>query len=980
MKLLKTLFLVLWGTSLLGQTFNSGYSVPYSHSTVNSDAIGNTYTTGNFFIDSNSTIDFDPAPGIVNNLTSGKASTGVYIQKFDASHNLVWVKHFIDTALGTPHLLPEPSGGGLYISGTYLDTLDADPGSGTHLLTNPNSNSAYYLIKLDSNGNFVWATDFQVNTTLFPQKIDLDLDPSGNIYWFVSYQLSSTNRLGHLEKFSPSGSPLWNRDLDGNILTIEVDAQGDFLASGFFEDTLHVTSMSGNTVFTLLTPTASTGVVAMPIIKYNASGNPLWAKKIDGATARDINVALTGNIYLTGQYSGSRDFDPGAGVSNLPPPFYPQPSASTTASFTLKLQPNGDFEWANSIGHDGQGTNLMIGARVISLITGEVAVLYWGVGLFDVDPGRAILNYQLVDHNVPHIALTVFASSGELLYAGAIGSNYGITGISADANNVIHLVNTFGTTAIDIDPGAGIHLVPNLGMPSGSSYLVRLKVDSCDFISAALDSFSNVSCSDSGIISVDGRFGKAPYQYAWNTNPVKTGPTLTTDTSGTYKATITDINGCVTEKVYQLSGPKDQNNLDLTTELAQSGTIRPGSTVTVWLDAINNSCILDSGQLKLRIDTSLTHFMSSVPSPIAISGDTLIWDFTNAQYGVDFMSPAIVFEIDTAAQVENPVCFESIICGTGVDIDSTNNEKAYCFPLVNSYDPNDISVYPVGQCKPRYVPMGQTLTYTVRFQNTGNAQAIDVSILDTLNLLLDSSSIRVVATSHESPIVELLPKNVVRFDFNNIYLPDSSSQPINSQGYVTFEIDPKPNILNNSLVDNKVAIVFDYNPPIITNKVKNTFTNNPLPDVSVSRNSCSFMANSGGLNYQWLNCVTNQIISGASGQSYTPTQNGEYAVIVTTQLCSDTSECLSINNVSLEDHFTDQFAIYPNPNNGQFTVQQLMGGRNITMEVYNTHGQLVYQGQSSEASTSIKLDGSKGIYILNLKTEGQEASFRLVKL
>lgn len=82
------------------------------------------------------------------------------------------------------------------------------------------------------------------------------------------------------------------------------------------------------------------------------------------------------------------------------------------------------------------------------------------------------------------------------------------------------------------------------------------------------------------------------------------------------------------------------------------------------------------------------------------------------------------------------------------------------------------------------------MTYTIRFQNTGNYQADFVRVTDTLSDKLDLTSLRVLATSHKYALT-VKNKNVLQFEFNPIYLPDSTTNEKESHGFIKFAIRPK---------------------------------------------------------------------------------------------------------------------------------------------------------------------------------------------
>jgi len=136
--------------------------------------------------------------------------------------------------------------------------------------------------------------------------------------------------------------------------------------------------------------------------------------------------------------------------------------------------------------------------------------------------------------------------------------------------------------------------------------------------------------------------------------------------------------------------------------------------------------------------------------------------------------------------------------------------------LLCSYDPNDKLVSTSDESG--NVPLGEIepLTYTIRFQNTGNFYAEDVRLLDTLDEVFDLETFKFIDASHECEI--RFKERTVYFIFEDIFLIDSMTNPIESQGYVTFSIEPTEQNLGQ-VYSNDAAIYFDLNDPIFTNEV-----------------------------------------------------------------------------------------------------------------------------------------------------------------
>jgi len=138
-----------------------------------------------------------------------------------------------------------------------------------------------------------------------------------------------------------------------------------------------------------------------------------------------------------------------------------------------------------------------------------------------------------------------------------------------------------------------------------------------------------------------------------------------------------------------------------------------------------------------------------------------------------------------------------------------------------SMDPNDKTVNPPGEQSPHYTLFGQSLFYTIHFQNTGNDTAYDVHILDTLDSNLDLSSLKIISSSHPV-IVEQKINGVINFIFNNIMLPDSFVDEPASNGFVSFDIKPKDSLPEMTVIRNRAHIYFDQNLPVKTNQAFNT--------------------------------------------------------------------------------------------------------------------------------------------------------------
>jgi uncharacterized repeat protein (TIGR01451 family) len=239
------------------------------------------------------------------------------------------------------------------------------------------------------------------------------------------------------------------------------------------------------------------------------------------------------------------------------------------------------------------------------------------------------------------------------------------------------------------------------------------------------------------------------------------------------------------------------------------------------------------GQVVINVSGPVT-FTGSTPGALVpnVAGTTFTYsipDFGSLNSNNSFL---LNFLVDTTALTGNSICVNINVTPVGGDNDSTNNKRIFCYDVVNSHDPNMKEVYPVNVL-PSY---DGWFTYTIHFQNTGNAPAMNIRLADTLDSHLDLSTFQVLNYSHY--MTSSLKGNAISFRFPNIMLPDSASDPAGSQGYVQYRIKMRRYFVVGTQIENTAYIYFDYNKPIITNT-----TINELIDFVSSTNEFENSAN-----------------------------------------------------------------------------------------------------------------------------------------
>lgn len=140
-------------------------------------------------------------------------------------------------------------------------------------------------------------------------------------------------------------------------------------------------------------------------------------------------------------------------------------------------------------------------------------------------------------------------------------------------------------------------------------------------------------------------------------------------------------------------------------------------------------------------------------------------------------------------------------------------------------------------------------------------------------------------------------------------------------------------------------------------------------------------ANAGGSDYQWLNCSTGNLIAGETSPQYQYQQNGEYAVIVTENSCTDTSSCIYVNDVGLNDFFMANVEISPNPTTGVVQVNWNRLFEHVTVNVYDALGQKIESEKLiNQISHSIELRGDPGVYFIELLVDGYSVRRPIIKI
>lgn len=224
-------------------------------------------------------------------------------------------------------------------------------------------------------------------------------------------------------------------------------------------------------------------------------------------------------------------------------------------------------------------------------------------------------------------------------------------------------------------------------------------------------------------------------------------------------------------------------------------------------------------------------------------------------------------------------------------------EEERSMEITCAYDPNDKQAFPLGYTEEHWLLQETEQEFLVRFQNTGNASAQNIRIIDTLDVNFDLSTLRVIANSHSVMTTIDEEQRTVDFFFENIMLPDSVNNEPDSHGLISYEITPSPDLLVGTVLENTAYIYFDNNEPIITNTTWTTI-HQCGGEANVEEldyfTACNWQEISFANQYEhvesysWM--IDGEIISSDSIFQFLFEELGEYEIQLTASnpLCSDT--------------------------------------------------------------------------------------------
>lgn len=365
------------------------------------DDSGNVYVAGFF---ASGRIDCDPGPDTFW-LNPAGSSNNAFLCKLDSSGNFLWAKVFGSSNVIANDVAVD-HGGNVYLAGLFSGRTDFNPGADSFFLTKLSGTSGF-VCKLRHDGEFIRAMDVGGTVTaigldqsagicltgVFNGKRDLDPSTDSAIV-----NATGSSQDIYLSQLDSSGSFNWGLSFGGDYLdnstALSVDASGNILVTGIYAGLVDFDPGPG--IDTFSTPPA-TAWSATWISKFNTNGVRQWSKNLKGndyVWAADITCNQANNIFITGYFQKTADFDPGAG--SQPMTVTGGPSSVHPDVFICKLDPNGDYSWAFKLGGTStdEGTAIAVDQQIgIYSTGGYLGTVDFHPGIFKAEETSTGTNY-----------------------------------------------------------------------------------------------------------------------------------------------------------------------------------------------------------------------------------------------------------------------------------------------------------------------------------------------------------------------------------------------------------------------------------------------------------------------------------------------------------------------------------------------------------------------------------------------------------
>jgi hypothetical protein len=412
--------------------------------------------------------------------------------------------------------------------------------------------------------------------------------------------------------------------------------------------------------------------------------------------------------------------------------------------------------------------------------------------------------------------------------------------------------------------------------------------------------------------------GSGADTYVW-TNSVTNGIAFIPSSTATYTVTGTDINGCI-------------NSDDVTITVNPLPIVNAGTDITVCAGTTVN--LVGSGATTYSWNNGITDGVDFIPTA------TVTYTVTGTDdNGCENTDAVVVFVNDLPtvnAGADLTVCQngQAILSATGALTYSWDNGVTNNIPFV--------------------VPA--TATYTVVGTDANGCTNTDDVIVTATPLPSVEAGANITQCGDQS--VTLSGSGATVYSWNNGVVDGVAfNAPFGTTSYIVTGVDAF-GCSNTDIV----TVTIGQNP--------NATATYADPLTLISTNT--------GVFYQWINCADNTPIAGATSSTFNVTDNGTYAVVVTTQEgCVDTSACLIIDYVKVEELTNNYVTLYPNPTRDNVTIK--MTQETAIVEIVDAQGKVVKSTRMDNGESLSLIDFEPGIYIFKVTTDVETTIHRITK-
>lgn len=763
-----------------------------------------------------------------------------------------------------------------------------------------------------------------------------DLEPGSGVTNFTAGGRSDI----FITKTDPFGNWIWTKIFTGtsgynSVRQIAVDANGIY-AGGRFEDTVDFDP--GPKVKQLV----SNGKADAYMLKLDLNGNLEWvhsfgAQHFDNLNAVDVDQY--GNSYFAGVYRDTIYLDSNGVNKRI--------TSAFNDGIIVKYSPNGSLIWAKTI--SGPSSDYIYGIRISD--KGNIYFTGNATGAVDFDPDTSVFSHRGSGNNYHYVCK--WDSTGKFNWVKSISAQSGAFGYAIDVDDKENVYTTgMYKNTLFADTGSGMKSYSGIG--DYDIYIMKRRAN--------------------GEHAWVKTFGGTGYDRAYD---VKVGQNGDVYCTGYFADTVDFDPGAVVHKV----GVQNRydfmiNRLDSTGKFKKVYHFPCSSSNYGKQLVIQKNGLLAVGNFFGTMDFD--------PSPAtdnrrASGGDIFTLKLSSCK-------SVLVIDKVTACKPFTWI--------DGKTYTSSNTSATFLTSTSQGCD----SVIRLN------LTMNQINKSVTRSQSALTANATGASYqwinCDSANVAISGATMQSFTPTASGNYAVVI---------NNGTCTDTSDCITFCIALDTSVTTGKNQLLANATVDTYQWLNCDLGNTPVSGATKASFTptksgnyavvvsNNLCADTSscywvcksfdttVTVKSGSISSGQSGAKYQWINCDNgNTLVQGATQQDYTPTESGNYAVVLSDSACSDTSSCKYVTAVgveSLSKIYGQKLSIYPNPTKGKVSIELNYSEDNLKVELFSINGQkLLSKSLMNTSLIELNLDQPTGIYMLHVTNSvGDKAIVRIIK-